>query len=72
MEVSISYLINHHDDVRIAAVKLVVEIVKRIGRENVEPYVAEVESSLLENIWNLVTEWEEITGKVAGKSNIHF
>ncbi|CAI2177844.1 15557_t:CDS:10 [Funneliformis geosporum] len=65
--ISISYLNNHHDDVRDGAVRLVVGIVKRIGKQNVESYVAEVEPSLLEDIWKLVAEWEATTGKVAGE-----
>ncbi|CAG8453154.1 7736_t:CDS:10 [Acaulospora colombiana] len=67
MQLSVSYLNNNHGDVRESAVKLVVEIVKRAGREKVEGFISDIKPMLLETIWNLVTEYEEETGKVAGQ-----
>ncbi|CAG8437416.1 7595_t:CDS:10, partial [Acaulospora morrowiae] len=67
MQLSVSYLNNNNGDVRDSAVKLVVEVVKRVGREKVERFISDIKPLLLENIWNLVTEYEEATGKVAGQ-----
>jgi len=67
MEVSTSYLNNNNAEVRDAAVKLVVEIIKRMGKAAVGPYLIDVQPLLLESVLNLVIEWEEETGKVAGK-----
>ncbi|RIA83627.1 hypothetical protein C1645_785930 [Glomus cerebriforme] len=68
MEVAVSYLNNHHDDVQDSAVKLVFEVIKRIGRMEVARFLTDIQPILLENILNLLTEWEETTGKVAGEA----
>ncbi|CAG8510758.1 2920_t:CDS:10 [Dentiscutata heterogama] len=67
MQVSKSYLNNNNGEVRDSAVKLVVEVVKRVGREKVEPFISDIKPILLENIWSLVTEYEETTGRTAGQ-----
>ncbi|CAG8493198.1 1743_t:CDS:10 [Dentiscutata erythropus] len=67
MQVSVSYLNNNNGEVRDSAVKLVVEVVKRAGREKVEPFISDIKPILLENIWSLVTEYEETTGRTAGQ-----
>ncbi|CAG8799892.1 9769_t:CDS:2, partial [Gigaspora rosea] len=67
MQVAKSYLNNNNGEVRDSAVKLVVEVIKRVGREKVGNFISDIKPILLENIWNLVTEYEETTGKIAGQ-----
>lgn len=66
MDLAVSYLNNSHTDVQDSAVKLVFEVIKRIGRVEVAQYLTDVQPSSLESILNLLKEWEA-TGKVAGK-----
>jgi hypothetical protein len=72
MGLAVSYLNNSHTDVQDSAVKLVFEVIKRIGRVEVAQYLTDVQPSSLESILNLLTEWEETTGKVAGKLLLFF
>ncbi|GBC26392.2 centrosomal protein of 104 kDa-like [Rhizophagus irregularis DAOM 181602=DAOM 197198] len=66
MDLAVSYLNNSHTDVQDSAVKLVFEVIKRIGRVEVAQYLTDVQPSSLESILNLLKEWEA-TGKVAGE-----
>ncbi|CAG8478712.1 3885_t:CDS:10 [Diversispora eburnea] len=66
MQFAISYLNNNNEEVHDYAVILVVEIVKLVGREKIEGFLPDIKPKLLEHIWNLITEWEGITGKIAG------
>ncbi|GES89686.1 centrosomal protein of 104 kDa-like isoform X2 [Rhizophagus clarus] len=66
MDLAVSYLNNSHTDVQDSAVKLVFEVIKRIGRVEVAQYLTDVQPSSLESILNLLVEWEETTGRVAG------
>ncbi|GBC03311.1 hypothetical protein RclHR1_05060014 [Rhizophagus clarus] len=65
MDLAVSYLNNSHTDVQDSAVKLVFEVIKRIGRVEVAQYLTDVQPSSLESILNLLVEWEETTGRVA-------
>ncbi|CAG8500085.1 8528_t:CDS:10 [Scutellospora calospora] len=67
MQVSVSYLNNNNGEVRDSAVKLVVEVIKLVGREKVKDFIIDIKPILSENIWNLVNEYEETTGKIAGQ-----
>ncbi|PKY44949.1 hypothetical protein RhiirA4_542229 [Rhizophagus irregularis] len=66
MDLAVYYLNNSHTDVQDSAVKLVFEVIKRIGRVEVAQYLTDVQPSSLESILNLLKEWEA-TGKVAGE-----
>ncbi|CAH1758354.1 12365_t:CDS:2 [Entrophospora sp. SA101] len=68
MELSLSYLNNNNADAREMAVKLVFEVVKRVGKQLIEPYFVNNRNvkypNLINDIWKLVTEHETVNGEI--------